>query len=262
MKHKNYPLCILLIFMAVLLLLPLSGCSCNGSDPWAEEAERALESLERSRPENAGLYPDFTGEITDIRMTILDREYYAPSFEEDFQNLSMMQIWYGYYSDGVWYDLPSENYNLIGILGHEDRTGWRAALGSHMVKIGPYLLINICAQIHPVKACIISDTLGSQTLEPFAQYNTYYFYYDENGKKQYFMDSHDHGYGFIAENPTFAENPEDVAYAKSCEFMRRLYLILDYESISPDYELTVSITGGSTQEVYALTGETIKKLVG
>lgn len=264
MNHKNIAFRIVMLSMAFLFFVLLSGCSSKEAELRTEEAERALASLDNSRPENARLLPDFSGTITDIRMNILDREYYVPSFEEDFQNLSMMQIWYGYCSDGTWYDYPSENYDLIGILENEDYTGWRAALGSHMVKIGPYLLISICAQDHPMKECVISDSLGSQPQEPFVQYNTYHYYYDENGEKHSFMDINNHGYGFIAENPTYSSNSEDTAYAKRCEFMQRFYLILDYESIPANYELMVSITGGNTdrKEIYTLSADTIKEQVG
>lgn len=251
------------VLMAIPLLIMFAGCSAGESELRKEEAEIAAASLDRSRPENAELLPEFTGEISDIRMTILDREYDAPSFEEDFQNLSMMQIWYGYCSNGIWYDYPSENYNLVGILEYESNIGWKAALGSHMAKIGPYLLINICVQDHPLKECKISDTLNSQLQEPFAEYNTYHYYYDEDGQKHSYLDDHSHGYGSVAENPNRSVDSEQSAYYMRCEFMRRFYLILDYESIPDDYELNLSITDENTknENTYTLTADKIKELL-
>lgn len=255
------------IFTTILIILSfiftLSGCFSPKMEFSEEEISKALASLDRSRPENADLHPDPSSNISDIRMAILDREYDAPSFETDFQNLSMMQIWYGYCSDGTWHDFPSENYDLVGILQYEDRTGWEAALGSHMVKIGPYLLVNICVQSHPQIDYTITDTLDSSFQEPFVQYNSYHYYYDEDGNKHSYLDDRSHGYGFIAENPNWSADSEESAYNMRCEFPRRFYLILDYESIPDDYELTLSVSWKNVDETeeYTLAADMIRELV-
>lgn len=264
MKKRLVALMLIFFVLINCLLFTFSGCSNTERELRKEEASKAAASLDRSRPENAGLLPDLSGNISDIRMTILDREYDAPSFETDFQNLSMMQIWYGYNANGIWYDYPSENYDLIGILEFKDCIGWKAALGSHMVKIGPYLLVNICVQNHPQKDCKITDTLNSPLQEPFAQYNTYHYYYDEDGQKHTYLDDHSHGYGSIAENPNRrSANSDEIAYNMRCEFVRRFYLILDYESIPDDYVLTVSVSSVNTDDMeeYTLTTDMIRELL-
>ena len=108
--------------LSIVAILFFLFCGCTSSQESDRQAEAlvAKQSLLRSRHENASEIPILPERISDIRIEIRDREYDMPDFKEGFQNLDIMQITYGFYSDGTWYDYPSENYNLIGILGHKE----------------------------------------------------------------------------------------------------------------------------------------------
>lgn len=275
---------IMMRFFAVLLVMAIlsifSGCSIDelaanlvkgvidhvfeyGPEEAAED-EKAFQSLERTRMENGREIPDPPADVSDIRMTILDREYETVSLFDDKQVLSMMQICYGYYADGMWHDYPSENYNLIGIFKHADEMGWEAGKGSHMVKIGTYLLICVCLQDDPLEQHVITDSLNSQVKEPFAQYRTYCDYYDAEGQQHYYSENHESGYGYIAENPHYGKEGEEIRLHERMEFPARYYIILDYTTLADDYELNVSVIEWDDQisEDYKLTGKEIKDLIG
>ena len=250
-----------LLLIIGLLLLNFSGCTLVG---YLFIPDMSPGLVEEARPENAEVLPDLERDISEIRMTILEREYIPSKYNEPYHNLSMMQIWYGYYSEGVWYDHPCENYDLIGLFEYREWKGWEAGIGSHLVKIGKYLLINVCVQVDPTEEYNVYDTLGTQIQEPFAQYNTYYSYVDENRQMRFYMEDHSHGYGYVAENPAWYSDPDvrEKCFTRN-EFPHRLYLVLDYESIPDDYELHFTITNhvsGSTEE-HILTAEMIQQLI-
>lgn len=229
----------------------------------AAEYDKSKDPLTLGRPENAAELPDLSREISDIRMTVVPREYEPPTlFAGNFENISVLQIWYGYCSEGTWYDHPSENYDLLGVY-ENDTDAWKTASGSHLVKIGPHLLINISIPSDPDIVCTISDTLGSEILEPFEKYNTYDSYVDDTGKEHRFIDTHGFGYGYLCEDPAEINNPEISPYLVQAEFHHRYYVILNYDEIADEYELKITLNRevpGYPDE-YTLSGTQIKELV-
>ena len=258
---NRYHLCCIAIFFSLLLL-----CGCSNDPAFhadTSEALRAVDSLNEGRPEDADFLPELSKDISDVRITIVPRTYDPPSDYADLQDLSFMQIWYGYYADGQWNDYPSENYELSGILQHNSRQGWKASVGSHLVKIGPYLLICICLHDDPMVEYHLSDTLDSQIQQPFEAYNTCLDYYDENGQRHDFMDTHETGYGYIAEDPSTIAGEAQLAYIVRSEFPRRYYVLLDYESIPEDYVLTISQVSSvpEQEESQSLTFDMIQEAI-
>ena len=72
-------------------------------DTISKEFSRMI--LEKYRPENATAKPDFSGEITDLRFTVVHREHLPATGESELiddllQNLTYLQIYYGYLMDG------------------------------------------------------------------------------------------------------------------------------------------------------------------
>ena len=137
------------VFLMLLYSVQLTGCS---GMYYREE----YTALKNSRPDYAEQFPDFDGEITDVRVTVIPREYSpadarGSSAQKQFSGFEFLQICYGYQKDGVWYDIPCENYELVTIFNPIDWEtkelridyGYEAAGKNHIVRIGPYLLVSI-----------------------------------------------------------------------------------------------------------------------
>lgn len=175
--------------------------------------------------------------ITDIRMTVVPREYKVP---DDLEHLvggegvdvQYLQVYYGYCLDGVWHDYPSENYDLIDITHEAGERGWKLSYHDHMVKIGPYLLISIIIPGYPDMTCEVSDSLGSELLNPFMEYVS-------------------SGYGFVAFDPSGEDS------CSSYSFWPRYYLLLEFDSLPDDYVLTVNTEMSSYTDEYSVTRDEI-----
>lgn len=230
--------CILLLFLFSVIL---SGCS--GENPIYELFESDAEkSLDASRPEGATALPDFSGEITDIRVTTIQRDIDIPdgagvSWGIDFANLEFRQIYYGYCTDGVWTDLPCENYELVSIFNPVDyetrelkvTRGYEAVEDDHMVKIGPYLLISINARMGKDGLLIVEDSVGSKIELYFMEYDKYNLP-DEKEK-----------YGFIKENRDSIMSGWQLEYRAVSNLDPRCILVLKYDEIPEDYKLWTKV---------------------
>lgn len=117
-KKPLFELIAVIILVGIITSL-LCGCSIV-------EQEYANYMFEKGRPKEGTALPDFSGNITDVRMTVKERDY-GPYYDHPmYENLTMIQIYYGYLSDGEWHDMPCENYNLIGVFEKTTkRDGWQ-----------------------------------------------------------------------------------------------------------------------------------------
>lgn len=230
----------------------------------ATEYDKSKDPLTLGRPENAEELPDLSKDISSIRMTVVSRPYTPPSLlAGNYEKIELLQIWYGYQEGNTWYDHPSENYNLIGIYENEEPSGWKAADGSHLTKIGPYVLINFYLPADPNIECSIKDTLNTQIQEPFEKYYTFDAYVDDNGKEHRYLDSHSIGYGYLCEDPAEINNPKDSPCVMWPEFYRRYYLVLNYDEITDDYQIEVKLNREvlGYPDSYRLSGEQIKAVL-
>ena len=226
---------------------------------------RQTSSIDRGRPENAECAPAPSDDITDIRMTVVPRDVRTMDMlgiSELYENLTVLQIWYGYQSDGQWYDYPSENYELVGLWDDGDNTGWRAAFGSHIGKIGPYLLICVSPPVSDKLVCEVTDSLNSPVQEPFADYFTCYVRTAEDGTEVHFMDKDKQGYGYIAEDIFLTEDTETPTARLKNTFSKRYYVVLEYDAIPDDYLLDVTYSDGAERIEYSLSKDEIDKLLG
>ncbi len=269
---------IVALLLAMSILVAFSGCDIDNvtadlmnriintmfSSDNSTADDEIFEMLDNTRMDNGRIIPNIPGDVSDVRMTILDREYETTSYFDSELVLSMMQICYGYCVDGVWNDFPSENYDLIGIWEDFTKTGWEASDGSHIVKIGQYLLVSICLRDDPLAQHVILDSLNSKIQEPFAEYRTYWYYYDQEGQQHYYSEYNESGYGYMAENPHYGKEGEEIRLNERMEFPARYYIILDYTTLADDYELNVSVIEWDDQigKEYKLTGKEIKDLIG
>lgn len=211
--------------------------------------------LDESRPENALMLPSFTGNISDVRITVKPRSFYLPDSypsASHFNSREFLQIYYGYCLDGVWYDIPCENYELIGIFDNQNCSGFDAAGGSHVVKIGDYLLIcvKMGASLNDEAHCQITDTLGSAVTEPFTDYYTVSAFFDS-----------DPGYGYFKEAYDSFMGDQEQNYAAQDNFGKYYYVVLDYDKLPGDYELYANFYN-STVSTETLTYNEINSLVG
>lgn len=218
------------------------------------------EILNKYRPVEAISSPDFSSIIQDIRVSVKPREHVPQTtgiaaIDNRLRNQTFLQIYYGYYSDNQWHDMPCENYELKGIFNSfHDYTGYDAAGDSHIVKIGPYLLI--CIKHYSMKApqwatfCTIKDTLGSEVSRPFDDY------YTKAGR-----DPNTHGYGYFKEDISSLSLDGIVNYLARDTFEQYYYVLLDYDTLPNDYELTVTYWEGLGSVYQTLTYDDIASLI-
>lgn len=206
----------------VYILIMLLFCGCS------------LLTVESNipHPPEATVLPNFSGEITDIRVQAAGCKDYQLDLSQyhDFKDKTLLQIQYGYFMDGQWYDIPSENYELKGIFSNAGTNGMSAVPKSHLVRIGPYLLI--CHVLHtnaPNSECIISDTLGTQVQEPFEYYFTPYIKQDD-----------DPGYALLTIDRRSILEGEELRYVAYGVFGQYYYLMLEIDEIPDDYELHIT----------------------
>lgn len=216
---------------------------------WTNQS-KAEKLIKASRPKEATYVPDFSKEVTDIRITVRERE--AGCYRAELLPLIDLQIYYGYYSNGEWHDIPCENYDLKPIIWNYTKRGWKIADASHVVKIGPFLLLAI---VHDRGEKEVYDNLGTEVLEPFDEYITYnkeHFIVD--GDHVTYVYENVHGYSFFCENREAIING-DVEYYFNENFYKRSYLILDYDSLPDDYVLTCGTWNVTKAEIVQFMNE-------
>lgn len=209
----------LMIIACAALILLLMGCGNTGS-PVTENPI--------PHPPEATALPDLSGEITDIRIRATSCEDYRLDLEQytGFTEKTLLQIRYGYLSEGKWHDIPAENYDLKGIFDSEGAEGFQLPAKDHLVQIGPYLLIcHILNTNAPNSECIIEDTCGTTPLEPFSNYVTAY---DENG------------YGLLTVDRDSVIEGEGLRFTAHGVFGQYYYLLLPVDELSEDYELRIT----------------------
>lgn len=237
-------------FLAVLLCTMLLS-SCSGENPLYEIFESDTEkSLDASRPEGATALPDFSGEISDVRVTTIQRNIDIPDgagkeWDIDFANLEFRQIYYGYCSDGVWTDLPCENYELVSIFNPIDyqtgelviKRGYEAVEDDHMVKIGPYLLFSIDARMGKDGLLTPKDSIGSEMELLFAEYDRYNLP-EEKAK-----------FGFIKEDRASILAGWELEFRAVSNLEVRYVLVLKYDEIPTDYQLWTELDSGQKRSL-------------
>lgn len=182
--------------------------------------------------------------ISEISM-IVEQE---PDTDPQNQEYTLLRIYYGFCRDDEWHIQPSEEYDLKSIFAPKQTTGYNAAGRSHLVKIGPYLLIcvaNLSYDDDPETtiSCEITDTLGSIVEEPFSEYST-----------ASITNTDGQQYGYVKK--------EGMSNIYVEHFFRHYYfLILDYAALPDDYVLECKFisTKGTTSKT--LTYDDIVRLI-
>lgn len=191
--------------------------------------------IDKSRTEAAYLKPDFTDEVTDIRVTVRKRDvdfakmYEGIVDETEAANTTVYQIYYGYFSNGEWHDIPAENYDLKSLNSHKI-DGWQALQNKHIVKIGSKVLLafpvgNGRASTYDPYA-VVTDSLDSNV-----QSITEYYSASSTGND-------------FQENCLLLENA--LAYGTDeygwfiLQFDKWYYIILDYSDLSDGYSVTLN----------------------
>lgn len=205
----------------ICLILSLFASGCNTS------TENGI-----PHPPEAIAIPDFSGEITDVRIQTVTCESYKLDLSQytNFKGKTLLQIEYGYQSDGEWFDIPCENYELKGIFENEGTSGKDAVPNSHLVKIGPYLLIcHVLYSNAPNSECIISDSLGTTVQKPFMDYFTPFIKTDDQP-----------GYALLTVDRDSIVDGKELSFTAYGVFGKYYYLILKIDEIPDDYELRIT----------------------
>lgn len=217
-----------------LVIVVVATAIVLGSLPTINSVLREI-AIDRTRPESASMIPDFSGNISDIRITGVEREFKVSN--PAFENHTPVQIYYGYKSDDIWYDIPCENYELRGVLGNYSELNYEAAGQSHIVRIGPYLLVSICAfNVSRDENCVISDTLGTEVITPLEEYYTPFIVTDTSRPL----------YSYLKEDRAF------IGASKSqCQllapFDRYYFLIVEMDKLTEDYQINITFSNGTDQ---------------
>lgn len=240
---------ILLVILLCFSMVLCSGCGMYG------DIRKAQISLGVSRPENATKLPELSDAISEVRVTAVPRDCELSS--EIYEEMGgaagqrqYLQIYYGYCVDGMWTDLPCENYPLISVFNSRDYDskelsiykGYEAADVNHMVKIGPYLLISL------EKKYQVSDSLGSEVELLFTEYDNSY-------------DECDGMYGYLREDRDSVVSGKELHFSAADCFDARNYLIIEYASIQEGYALTADDVVGETTWRDVLTYDDIVYLL-
>ena len=185
-----------------------------------------------SRPSEGSQMPDFSEGVTNIRVTTVDRNIsWIPTLakNEVFNTRVYKQIYYGYYSDGTWVDLPCENYELRA-LGNS-RNDYEASDRRHVVKIDKYVLLAFPVGVSASEKSygVVTDSLKSEVIE-LTEYGTSGLSMPDSGKKCY---------GRIRENPNvmgILKSEHEIVNG----FAEWYYIVLEYDNIPKDYVVSVS----------------------
>lgn len=184
--------------------------------------------------------------ITDIRMTVQPA---SPGHPDQEDGTTFLRIYYGICRNGQWQDRPSEQYDLKAIFRSRSAEGYQAAGRSHLVKIGPYLLVcisNYSLDDDPetTVVCTISDTLGTPVQEPFLQYSS-----------TSASNPAGHQYGYLKQEGLGKVQTESF-------FMHYYFLVLDYENLPEDYVLECRTSTAAETVTQTLTYGDIMQLLG
>ncbi len=191
-----------------------------------------------TRPSEGTQTPDFSQDVTDVRITTVDRNIgWMPTIikNEVFRTRVFKQIYYGYYSNNAWCDIPCENYELRALGSTQNR--YDAADGRHVVKIGSYVLLAFPVAVTSDSESygVVTDSLKSQIIE-LTEYATSGLSMPDSNKKCY---------GSIREDyRTFGSFGFEHEITNA--FYKWYYIILEYDNIPKNYQ--VSITQYSSSE--------------
>lgn len=242
-----------IVLLAVVLL-----CGCAAGDAEIDTKSNEdnslslyMEVIGENRPAEAFLTPDFSGGVSDVRVTVRKRDVDIDRLGADsgYENIEVLQIYYGYLSDGKWVDIPAENYDLHSF-DPKRVSDFEAAQDAHIVQMGDYLLFAFLSDTfynHKPPFVTLEDTLGTKTItvNPYAQ--------GTNG------EDYEH-YGWLLENMgefgTLKFSPMiDIRFAEWH------YLVLDSKKLTDDYSITIRLHSNADSESFAHTTITYEDLM-
>ena len=205
--------------------------------------------------------PDFSGEITDVRVTTVERDFsYSLFFKWTIENTypepkpAFRQIYYGYCMDGKYYDFPYENFDLRAL--EFSRVGFEATDYDHCVQIGPYVLIGIShtPRFDGLDALtVINDTINSDVHNLLNYVSSDPSKGDVKGSNSVLMRENMFGRYELWRSASLYSFPEHY------------YVVVKMDELSEDYQLTcVRYVEYSAKEEYTYddSDTTIYTLVG
>ena len=236
-RHKA--LVVLIVLLLLLITALLTGALIMNYN-WNH-------AFDKNRPETATYKPDVSADITGVNFKLIERECRV---DDILLGKTALQMMYGYCKDGVWTYVPCENYDLIGIFENEGEFGYDAAKGSHIVKIGDYLLISASIGYNQSEVrAVVNDTRDSQIVTMHEYLGTSleeFVYLKEKG---------------------LLIGTKEYDFEASMPFLNKRYCLVDMTDLSEDYKFTVRIYHAQDGEEsllkeQTLTYDEIQRLLG
>lgn len=218
MRHKIL-LCVCIILILIISIIAVAQ-SIDGEDNF----------LDDTRPSEALVKPEIPNEVFDIRVQVKERAYDVGQLDD----YKVMQIYYGFYSDGKWHDYPCENYDLVGISDNFKKQGYEAAGDDHIIKIGNYILIAF--SVMGFDDVEITDSLGSKVQE-VTEYFSVNVTTETSGDTHYGVSRFGEKFAYLKENAlALGENGYD--YQLLGRFDKWYFIVLNESEVTEDYKLT------------------------
>lgn len=253
--------CMIALLLAITLLF---GCGFNGKDgPASETISKDVPYTLSDDDLPVDMEKGLRIQTQKVTFSPSESKYLLEGFEDSLQNQELVQITYGFYSQGQWYDFPCEYYDLVSIFNPRDvetkeyviKYGADTAYTNHMVKIGPYILISIdiTDDADELENWIITDSLGSEPQLMFSEN-----YVTRNTDNPYIPKD---GYALCISKSKGPYSQGEDDYLISNVFHMRYYVILEYAALPEDYVFTLTRRFESRDVTYTLRYDHIVDLV-
>ena len=210
-----------------------------------------LEVIGEHRPSEAFLTPDFSSGVSDIRVTVRKRDVNFERLGTDsgYENVEVLQIYYGFLSDGKWVDIPAENYDIHSF-DPKRGSSIEAMQDAHVVQMGDYILFAFLSNTlynHKPPFVTLEDTLGTKTItvNPYAQ--------EKSG------DDFEH-YGWLLENISDYGTNKFFPMV-NIGFAEWTYLVFDSKKLTEDYSITIRLHSDADSEAFATATVTYQDIL-
>ena len=196
------------------------------------DSKDAPEYLDATRTAEALIKPNIPHVVDNIRIQAKVRDC-GDNIPEGY---TALQIYYGYFIDGKWYDYPCENYDLKGIHSDRAKFGYDAAGENHIVQIGDKILIALPTWRN--SEIEVNDTLGSKVIV-MDEYYTSTVPTETSGNYHTGYSMVGEGYAYLKEN-ALKLGKSDYAFEITGSFDKWYYIIVNFDDLTENYKVSFS----------------------
>ena len=259
MKKKS------VLIVALLLCLVIIGGCCTVNDVETsgysdvESKETQSDAMKEQSNESVNpLYADFQPPESlnpkDFAVRLIENQ---ELYDGTISKSRFLQIFYGYYIGSKATYIPCEELELYSVLNKNGDSGYYAAGDSHTVLIGDCIVIALA--VHDASdydEIVVKDTLNSYLIEVKDRFT----HYDVNK-----VDSQAEKYGYCKQDSGNKSENGKFLFARFEGFPEWYYVVLKADSITEDYELTLTKTkqvddSQEETDVFKLTYQDLKDI--